>query len=594
MPLAATTVQGLLDLDDSGLSKSEEYSRNILRKYLQRGVREDDREIVLRQIIADTAKSDLSADAQIVVAGLSQFLLRPNFLLNIRETDKRKQAAIANVEPVRVTVKQGQVLVRSGDVVSAEQLLVMDEIGLYAGQVNQIRIFGLAVYVLIIFALTLGYLYKFAQATFDNDLHLLLLSFIVLITLFVGKAAHYYSDFSAPVAAGALLAAILIGPRVGIMTGIVMAILFGIIVDYNLRAVIAPLVGSIFGVYSVTKTAHGYSLTRAGVWVGAVNCLVIGSTGLVEQVNSSQLLLQCILGIFSGIAAAVITTGFLPYLEHAFNITTPIKLLDFAKPNHPLLQRLLLDAPGTYHHSVMVGNLAETAADAVGADPVIVRVGAYYHDIGKIKRPYFFVENQVDGENPHDKIAPSLSTLIVTSHIKDGIDLCRDYKVPQVIIDIVEQHHGSTLVSYFYKRATETEHNSCIIEADFRYEGPKPQTKEAALIMLADASEASVRSLSKPNSNRIEGMVRKIIREKLHDGQLDECNLTLKDLTIIGDVFIRVLSSMFHSRIEYPDSWTDLERKKIKNGNGNKSCTRQDETNPSTGTNSGCGNKQDS
>lgn len=594
LPLAATTVQGLLSLDDTGLSKSEEYSRNILRKYLHRGVREDDREIVLRQIIADIAKSDLNADAQTVVAGLSQFLLRPNFLLNIRETDKRKQAAIANVEPVRVTVKQGQVLVRSGDVVSAEQLQVMDEIGLYAGQVNQFRIFGLAVYVLIAFALTLGYLYKFAQATFDNDLHLLLLSFIVLVTLFIGKAAHYYSDFSAPVAAGALLAAILISPRVGIMTGIVMAMLFGIIVNYNLRAVIAPLVGSIVGVYSVTKTAHGYSLTRAGVWVGAVNCLVIGSTGLVEQVNSSQLLLQCVLGIFSGIAAAVITTGFLPYLEHAFNITTPIKLLDFAKPNHPLLQRLLLDAPGTYHHSVMVGNLAETAADAVEADPVLVRVGAYYHDIGKIKRPYFFVENQVDGENPHDKIAPSLSTLIVTSHIKDGVDLCRDYKVPQVIIDIVEQHHGTTLVSYFYKRATETEHGDCIIEADFRYEGPRPQTKEAALIMLADACEASVRSLSKPNSSRIEGMVRKIIREKLHDGQLDECNLTLKDLTIIGDVFIRILSSMFHSRIEYPDSWTDLERKKIRNGNGNKSCARQDETNSSTGTNSSSGNKQDS
>ena len=594
LPLAATTVQGLLDLDDTGLSKSEEYSRNILRKYLQRGVREDDREVVLKQIVTDIAKSDFSPDAQTVVAGLSQFLLRPNFLLNIRETDKRKQAAIANVEPVRVTVKQGQVLVRLGDVVSAEQLQVMNEIGLYAGQVNQVRIFGLAVYVLIALALALGYLYKFAQATFDNDLHLLLLSFIVLVTLFVGKAAHYYSDFAAPIAAGALLAAILIGPRVGIMTGIVMAMLFGIIVDYNLRAVIAPLVGSIIGVYSVTKTAHGYSLTRAGVWVGAVNCLVIGSTGLVAQVNSTQLLIQCMLGIFSGIAAAIITTGFLPYLEHAFNITTPIKLLDFAKPNHPLLQRLLLDAPGTYHHSVMVGNLAETAADAVEADPVLVRVGAYYHDIGKIKRPYFFVENQVDGENPHDKIAPSLSTLIVTSHIKDGVDLCRDYKVPQVIIDIVEQHHGTTLVSYFYKRATETEHGDCIIEADFRYEGPRPQTKEAALIMLADACEASVRSLSKPNSSRIEGMVRKIIREKLHDGQLDECNLTLKDLTIIGDVFIRILSSMFHSRIEYPDSWTDLERKKIKSGNGNKSCTRQDETNSGSRTNSSSGNKQDS
>ena len=220
----------------------------------------------------------------------------------------------------------------------------------------------------------------------------------------------------------------------------------------------------------------------------------------------------------------------------------------------------MLDAPGTYHHSVLVGNMAESAADAVGADPVTARVGAYYHDIGKIKRPYFFIENLVGEENPHDKIAPSLSTLIVTSHVKDGYELCLEYKLPQAIIDIVQQHHGTTLVSYFYRQATENEHGECIIESDFHYEGPRPQTKEAALVMLADTCEAAVRSISKPNINRVEATVRKLIRERLQEGQLDECNLTLKDLNVIGDIFIRILSSMFHTRIEYPDA-KDFERR---------------------------------
>ncbi|MEM5770570.1 MAG: HDIG domain-containing metalloprotein, partial [Bacillota bacterium] len=240
------------------------------------------------------------------------------------------------------------------------------------------------------------------------------------------------------------------------------------------------------------------------------------------------------------------------------------------KPNQPLLQRMLIEAPGTYHHSIVVGNLAEAAADSIGADPVLVRVGAYYHDIGKLKRPYFFIENQL-GDNPHDKIAPSLSTLIVISHIKDGVELATEHQIPQMIIDIIRQHHGTMLVSYFYQRVVETEHGGSIIEEDFRYEGPKPQTKEAALVMLADCVEATVRSLSKPTVNRIEAAVRKLVRERLNDGQLDECGLTLKDLNTIGDVFIRVLTGIFHSRIEYPEGAVkEVERRKARNGNSVK------------------------
>lgn len=574
--LPAATVSGLAAMSEADLASCEEHTKNILRKYLQRGIREDDFDDARKQIALEIESLELGKDGEAVVAGMAQTLVKPNFVLNVAETDKRKKAALTSIEPVRETVKKGQVLVRKGDVVTAEQIYAMEELGLHRGSVSELRIFGLAIFVLVVMGLIIGYLYKFSPNVFANDSHMVLLGLIILLTLLFGKAAHIYSDFVAPIAAGALLTAILIDTRLGIFISVALAVMFGVIVENDLRAVAVALIGSLTGVYSVSKMNHGYSLTRTGLWIAALNFVTIASTGFLEQLGGKQILLQGIQGAVSGIASAVITIGFLPYLENTFKITTPVKLMELANPSNPLLQRLLLDAPGTYHHSILVGNLAETAADHIGADPVTVRVGAYYHDIGKIKRPYFFIENLTDADNPHDKIAPSLSTLIVTSHIKDGVDLCRDYKLPQPIIDIVQQHHGTMLVSYFYRRATETEHSECIIEADFRYEGPRPQSKEAALVMLADACEAAVRSLSRPNVNRIESTVRKIIRERLHDGQLDDCNLTLRDLNIIGDVFIRVLSSMFHSRIEYPDALKELERRKAKNGNSAKQSCGKD------------------
>lgn len=591
--LPGTVIIALANMDEGELVKAEGQTRSLLRKYFQRGIRDDDLDVARKHVVIETEEGRLPKNIETAVAGISQSLLSPNYILNVRETDKRKQVALAGIESVRETIKKGQVIVRRGDVVTSDQIHAMEELGLHKGQVNELRIFGLTIFILIVMTLIMGYLYKFARPIYENDLQLVLLGLIILVTLLLAKVAHYYSDFAAPIAAGALLTAILIDTRIGILVSVALAMFFGVIVDHDLRPVSVALIGSMGGVYSVSKMAHGYSVTRTGLWIAAVNFVVIASSGFIEQVNSSQVLIQGLLGTVSGIGAAVITTGFLPYLEHTFNITTPIKLLELAQPNHPLLQRLLLEAPGTYHHSVLVGNMAETAADSIGADPITVRVGAYYHDIGKIKRPFFFIENQVDTENPHDKIAPSLSTLIVTSHIKDGVDLCREHKIPQIIVDIVQQHHGTTLVSYFYKRATETEHSECIIEADFRYEGPRPQTKEAALIMLADACEAAVRSISKPNINRIEAMVRKIVRERLNDGQLDECDLTLKDLNTVGDVFIRVLSSMFHSRIEYPEAVKELEKRKAKNGNCNKQSTGKDDCNGVNGTNNECGTRKD-
>ena len=585
------TMNFLLKANGDEYNNIQDVTLNLLRRSLQRGVHSDEVEITKKHLSIEIAEKNLSHEEKLVVHTLMDQLLVPNMILNAKETEKRKQSAIASVEQVRETVRKGQVIVRRGDIVTAQQIAIMGELGLHKGQVNQTRIFGLVVYVVLIMTLVLTFLYKFEPKIYKNELMLFLLGLVALIALLLAKVAYSYSYFVAPVATGALLAAILINPRVGLIISVALAMLFAVIANYDLRAVVSTLLGSVVGVYTVSKMAHGYSLTKTGMWISIVNFLVIGSTGFLIDIEGKQILLESMLGVLAGIASAIITTGILPYLEHGFNITTPIKLLELGQSNHPLLQRLLLEAPGTYHHSVLLGNLAEAAADVIGADPVLVRVGAYYHDIGKIKRPYFFVENQFGAENPHDKIAPSLSTLIVTSHVKDGVELCREYKLPKVIIDIVEQHHGTLLASFFYRQASEAEHGDCVIEADFRYEGPKPQTKEAALIMIADACEAAVRSLSKPNTNRVEAMVRKIIRERLNDGQFDECNLTLRDLTEIGDVYTRILSSMFHSRIEYPESIKEIERKNKQNGNSIKQLPARSEGGGEVGGNSEESNK---
>jgi membrane-associated HD superfamily phosphohydrolase len=328
LSLPQNVIGALSKLNETELAKTEESTRAILRKYLQRGIRDDDLDIARKQIVIETEEMGLSKNSETVVAGIAQTLLKPNFILNVRETEKRKQVALANVEQIRDTVKKGQVLVRRGDVVTLDQIRAIEEVGLYKGQLSELRIFGLSIFVLIGIGLVLGYLYKFANHLYRNDMYLVLMGLILLVILLLGKAAHYYSDFAAPIAAGSLLTAILIDTRLGILISVILALMYGIIIENDLRAVATTLAGCIVGVFSVSKVSHGYSLTKTGVWIAAVNVLIIIATGFIDQVNNMEILIQGLFGIFGGIASAVVTTGLLPYLEHTFKITTPIKLLE--------------------------------------------------------------------------------------------------------------------------------------------------------------------------------------------------------------------------------------------------------------------------
>jgi cyclic-di-AMP phosphodiesterase PgpH len=289
---------------------------------------------------------------------------------------------------------------------------------------------------------------------------------------------------------------------------------------------------------------------------------------------SWETLVALISGFAGGVLSGVIATGVLPLVEMSFGFTTDIKLLELSNLDQPLLRDLMVQAPGTYHHSVIISNMVEATAKAVQARPLLAKVSAYYHDIGKMKKPLYFIENQMGGENRHEKLAPSMSSLILISHVKDGVELAKEHKLGREIIDIIQQHHGTTLISYFYQKAKDRmaakgERSTEIKEEDFRYPGLKPQTKEAGLVMLADMVEAASRSLVDPTPARIQGMVQKIINNVFSDGQLDDCELTLKDLHEIAKSFNKTLSGIFHHRIEYPEVVTK-PMKKAKNGHSDQ------------------------
>ncbi|NLF45328.1 MAG: HDIG domain-containing protein, partial [Syntrophomonadaceae bacterium] len=443
---------------------------------------------------------------------------------------------------------------------------LLEQLGMQRTPGNNLSFIGVCIFVGIIFLLMIEFLRRYYREILKNDKLIFLVGLIIVLVLLITRfiSIIHISDqpdinaltgYLAPVAAGSMLLAVLIDSRLAHFITMVMAIFVGLLFEgqglfYAITAFIGGTVG-IFGVYRVNQTSD---LARAGLYIAGVNILTIITLNLIGgSLTLNLLLYSIVIGVINGIASAVLMIGILPYLESAFSITSMIKLLELSNPNHYLLKRLLLEAPGTYHHSLMVGNLAEASAESINANPLLVRVGAYYHDIGKLKRPEYFVENQFGFDNPHEKIAPALSSLIITAHIKEGVELAREANLPQQVIDFIEQHHGTGLVKYFYNRALEEDRDGCISEGSFRYEGPKPQTKELALVMLADSVEAAVRSLQNPTPETIRNMVKSIIKDKLDDGQLENSPLTFKDLETITKSFCKILEGAYHKRIEYPE-----------------------------------------
>ncbi len=382
--------------------------------------------------------------------------------------------------------------------------------------------------------------------------------------------------FALPLTFGAILITVFQGLNMAMLFSLLASIFASLLIDGNIEFLIYFFAGSLYASYLVREYRERGILIKVGLKIGLMNilmCLAIES--IYGQFFTVEVLVSVIAAFLGGVFGGVISTGIIPLVEMAFGFTTDIKLLELANLDQPLLRELMVQAPGTYHHSVIVSNMVEATAKAINANPLLAKVAAYYHDIGKMKKPLYFIENQMGGENRHEKLAPSMSSLILIAHVKDGVELAKQHKLGQEITDIIEQHQGKGLIAYFYQKAKEQAMNKSmkgieVNEDDFRYPGPKPQTKEAGLVMLADMVEAASRSLPDPTPARINGTVQKIINKVFSDGQLDECELTLKDLHEIAKSFNKTLSGIFHQRVEYPEPETTKRIKKTTNGDSDK------------------------
>jgi cyclic-di-AMP phosphodiesterase PgpH len=505
--------------------------------------------------------SDLDRDTRLLVKEVVQPLVRANMIYDYEATEKKRNEEAAAVSAVQIN--KGEIIVKEGERIDEEALSKLKDLKLTSQDPNYRMYFGFGGFVLFWVAILAVYLEFSGSKVGRNNLLLLCHTLIILLfalgtkTLSLGEPLGFANiGYLAPISMGTMLIAILFDTQLALMMSFLLAILAGAAFDFRFDLIFIQFVSGLVGTFAVARVKHRLVIMRAGFIIAGINLLTISSMQLLLSSTGSefsQYLQSLLFGIIAGVFSAVVTIGVLPFLESTFGILTPISLLELSNPNHPLLKKLLMEAPGTYHHSLIVGNLAEAAAEAVGGDALLCRVGAYFHDVGKMKRPMFFIENQMSKDNPHDKVAPSLSHLIITSHVRDGLEMQEEYRLPKPIRDICEQHHGTTVLWYFYNKALEQDKSGTINIDDFRYAGPKPQSKEAALVMLCDAVEAAVRAMNRPTPNRIEAVIQKIFKDRLNDGQLDECDLTFKDLDKIAEAFLRTLNGIYHARIEYPE-----------------------------------------
>jgi len=553
IPLSEVDFGVLIKLDDKILNTLESNIYDIINQIMPIGIKSEEIEYEKENVIKIfDSFTDLDEDVKSLGVSIVNISLKPNRFLDIETTQQKKKEAAEMIEPV--IIKEGQIIVEEKGLIDERILSLIKKSGLLKENDGfDYRVMtGTLLIILLLELVIIAYLYVFDKEVLENIKLLVIISIIIISTVSISKGINSISSYLLPISAATMLIAILINPKLSILINSVLAITIGMISGNDAIVIIMLIVGGSVGAFGVINTHQRHNIFITGLIVSIANMLIIFAFGLVNGTELNVTLGKSLYGILNGIFSAILTIGSLPLWESVFGIVTPLKLLELSNPNHPLLKKLLLEAPGTYHHSIVVGNLSESAADAIKANSLLARVGAYYHDVGKLKRPYFFKENQLNGENPHDKINPNLSTLIITNHTKDGVDLAKKYKLPQMICDIIKQHHGVTIVAYFYHKAMQGENSDLIKPDSFRYEGPKPQTKEAAIVMLADSVEAAVRAMNDPTKGKIEGLVRQIIKNKLNDGQLDECDLTLKDLDIIANSFLNILLGIFHERIEYP------------------------------------------
>jgi cyclic-di-AMP phosphodiesterase PgpH len=505
-----------------------------------------------------------------------QAMVHPNLSLNRQETEIRKLRARESVEPVVVNIKKGQTIVHEGAPLQRIHVLALDELRRLQATRHQdfVALMSAAFFVILLLCYA-GYLTRFMSKVFITRKDafsmaaiLLLITALAKFILFVANTALIdrftnvpptFYQYLIPFSTGAMMVGLLtpFGEVVWLFS-MFLSVIAGLLLDRNFMMMVVTFTSSIVAARGVYGCKKREDLYWAGIKTGLVNAALIFCITLMSRSQGmglrTEILWNTSAGFLSGLFASFTALTLIPLWESLFVYTTDVKLLELSNLNHPLLKDLIVKAPGTYHHSLIVGHMCESAAEAIGANPLLAKVCAYYHDIGKTHYAQYFIENQRPGENRHDQINPGMSKTILIAHVKDGVEMGLKYKLGKPIIDVIEQHHGTTLISFFYHKAKEHEDTDMheVSEDEYRYPGPKPQFREAALCMLADSIEAAARSLDEPTPARLQSIVHNIVQKKFLDGQLDECNLTLKDLTVIEEAFAKILLGIYHQRIDYP------------------------------------------
>ncbi|WP_420808454.1 HD family phosphohydrolase [Clostridium manihotivorum] len=548
-------ISSLLGLSKDNLNELLGVMLDGLKKSYEKNIQEDKpSDLQSSKSILDNQIANINYNRNIkdILRNIGYYIIKPNLFFDKDKTEEKKKEAIKEVAPI--VIKKNQTIVKEGEPVTEDQIKILDSLGLLnKSDINFIIYISTAFFVATILSLQFRYLKKYYKAVYDDNSKLLLISIVNITSLILARAFAIVSPFLIPLACAPILLTLLVNYKVSLFLSVLNCILIAGAVNFNAEAIVLSFLVSILASTSLRKIEQRNDILYSTLFLSVIGAIVTFTQGIILSNNILDILMKSGFVIIGCLFSGVMAVGLLPFFESTFDVVTTVKLLELSNPNNPLLKKLLMEAPGTYHHSMMVANLSEVAAEEVGGNPVLARIGSYYHDVGKTRRPYFFKENQIGKENPHDKITPNLSTLIIISHVKDGLELAREYNLPKVIRDIIEQHHGTTLVKYFYiTMKNNAENPDEIKEEDFRYPGPKPESKEAGIIMLADSVEASVRSISDPTKGKIDEMVNKIVKDKLYSGELDNCDLTLKDINKISKCFLKVLNGIYHQRIEYP------------------------------------------
>ncbi len=557
-PLSDSTARTLAEVDDYrwGTQIASE-AQKVLPDILKDRISEE-RVAEVRQDVGLRVNPLLAPADRAVIVELVQRFVRANLVLNREATLRAQQDAREAVLPIEQTYERGQTVVRDGQVIGPLELEALEALGLRNPELDWRLVAGAALLAFTMIGMLSAFIWHFDRPLLYRDRRMILLASLLLIAVVAAKMivpGRPLWAYLVPLPAVSMLLAILLDARLAISVSVVLSVVLAWIAGGSLDVAVIALVGTITGALAAWRRERVLSYFVAGAEVAAAQVVAYLAFFLAGRSDDfTQLSLITFELVVNGVLSSLLAMGSFALLGRMFGILTTMQLLELANPTQPLLRRLLMEAPGTYHHSIMVGNLAERAAEVIGADSLLVRVAAYYHDVGKLERPWAFIENQADSNaNVHDTLDPVASAQVICAHVTDGVKLAERYRLPPRIREMIPQHHGTRTISFFYQQAAERSAET-VDAALFTYPGPRPQTREAAILMLSDSTEAAARAARDHSREAIERLVERIIRQRLEEGQFDECNLTLRDLTRIKQSFVTLLTGIYHPRIPYPPS----------------------------------------